>query len=357
MYYEYAGNLHVHSTYSDGTSTIEEIAAAARRAGLAFVGVNDHFNLKGLKDGKEGRHHGVVVLIGTELNHLYNHYLAYNVHEEIASDTDNPQTVIDAANRQGGMGFIAHPYELGTPLHDKGHAFIWNRWDATGYTGMSIWNFSSVWKGNARGYLSALYYYFNIRAARLDPLDETIAKWDELLQRRRVVAIGGSDNHGFKVNLILLRRKVFEYEYAFRAVNTHVLLREKLPADFCGAKRAIYGALAEGRCFVACGLFADPRGFRFEARTRAGAALMGEEVPLEDSPVLEASAPSRGLIRFVHKGRVVKSEMGAESSLKVVDPGAYRVEVRLPRAFGKTRAWIYSNPIYVGAEAKKPGPL
>ncbi len=30
---EYVGNLHVHSTYSDGTGTIEEIAEAARDCG------------------------------------------------------------------------------------------------------------------------------------------------------------------------------------------------------------------------------------------------------------------------------------------------------------------------------------
>jgi DNA polymerase (family 10) len=36
------GDLHVHSRYSDGTATLEEIARAAERAGLEWVGVCDH---------------------------------------------------------------------------------------------------------------------------------------------------------------------------------------------------------------------------------------------------------------------------------------------------------------------------
>ncbi|UCD58317.1 MAG: CehA/McbA family metallohydrolase [Candidatus Hydrogenedentota bacterium] len=348
MYKEYVGNLHIHSKYSDGTATVEEIAAAARRAGLDFIGINDHFNLKGLHEGKEGWHDGVAVLIGCELNEKYNHFLAYDIAQEIPSDTANPQNVIDATRRQGGIGFIAHPFEKGSPLHDGGHAFIWNRWDVYGYTGISIWNFSSVWKGNARSLLSGLYYYYNIRAANLDPLDETLAKWDELSGTRKVTAIGGSDNHGLTIKafLGLVRGRVFDYEYAFRAVNTHVLLRDEMPADFNAAKRAIYDALKAGCCFVACGLFADPRGFRFEAETRSGTTAMGEQVFLEDLPNLVVNTPSRGLIRFIHNGQVIMSKTGKQASLRIGQPGPYRAEVRLPRAFGRTRAWILSNPIY-----------
>jgi hypothetical protein len=94
-------------------------------------------------------------------------------------------------------------------------------------------------------------------------------------------------------------------------------------------------------------LFADPRGFTFEALTNADSVIMGDEVPLRHSPTLLARAPSRGLIRLIHNGKGIKSEWGTEASLRVSEPGAYRVEVRLPRAFGKTRAWIFSNPIYV----------
>jgi hypothetical protein len=346
---EYAGNLHIHSTFSDGTATVEEIAAAARRAGLSFVGINDHFHLKALQAGREGLLGGVVVIIGSELNEDYNHYLAYGIIEEIPSDTAHPQNVISAVKKQGGIGFIAHPYELGSPLHDGGHAFNWTRWDVNGFTGMSIWNFSSIWKGNVRNHFQGLYYYYNIAAANLDPLPDTLKKWDELLSTRKVVAIGGSDNHGAKVKALLglIRGKVFDYEYAFRAVNTHVLLKNELPQDFAAAKRTIFDALRQGNCFVACSLFENPRGFRFYAETKNGIVNMGEEASLADSPMLFVKSPVPAHIRFIQSGRIVKEDLANASSFTPDSPGPCRVEVHLPRGKGRTRGWIYSNPIYL----------
>ncbi len=352
MFKEYVGNLHIHSTYSDGTATIEEIAAAAGRADLDFIGLNDHFHLRGLREGKERFHDGVAVLVGSELNERCNHYLAYDITEEVESDTDNPQNVIDAVAAQGGLGFIAHPFELGSPVHDNGHTYIWKRWDVTGFTGINIWNFSSIWKGNVTSVFAGLYYYHNMRAADLDPLDETLAKWDGLTQSRKVVAIGGSDNHGVKLRKLLglVRAMIFDYEYVFRAVNTHVLLPEEMPAEFTDARRAIYDALREGRCFVACGLFADPRGFRFHAETADGLVPMGADVSLADSPTLHVKTPSNALIRFIQNGREVKTVTGTEASMRVEEPGPCRVEAHLPGRKGKSRAWIFSNPIYVRRE-------
>ncbi|MEJ1730791.1 PHP domain-containing protein, partial [Escherichia coli] len=36
------GDLHAHSTWSDGMATIEEMAAAARQRGLAYLAMTDH---------------------------------------------------------------------------------------------------------------------------------------------------------------------------------------------------------------------------------------------------------------------------------------------------------------------------
>ena len=80
-----------------------------------------------------------------------------------------------------------------------------------------------------------------------------------------------------------------------------------------------------------------------------GIVNMGEDVSLADSPTLIVKSPTRAFIRFIHSGRVVKEELAASSSLKPESPGPYRVEVRLPRPKGKTRAWIYSNAVSVGS--------
>ena len=40
--FTYAGNIHIHSSYSDGSGSIEEIAKAAAKAGLDYIVITDH---------------------------------------------------------------------------------------------------------------------------------------------------------------------------------------------------------------------------------------------------------------------------------------------------------------------------
>jgi len=64
---EYIGVLHVHSRYShDGRGTIEEIAAAAARAGARVAFLTDHNTLAPLLEGKEGWYGSTLVLVGAE---------------------------------------------------------------------------------------------------------------------------------------------------------------------------------------------------------------------------------------------------------------------------------------------------
>ena len=44
--YDYRGIIHCHSTYSDGTGDMEEIGKAANDAGLDFVMMTDHDQMK-----------------------------------------------------------------------------------------------------------------------------------------------------------------------------------------------------------------------------------------------------------------------------------------------------------------------
>ena len=99
--YEYVGNIHIHSHYSDGSGSINQIAEAAQQVGLDFIIVTDHFTLAGKKE--EGYHHGVLVLVGMEINAECNHYLALNIDEEVPNHDHHPQAVIDQVREQGGL--------------------------------------------------------------------------------------------------------------------------------------------------------------------------------------------------------------------------------------------------------------
>ena len=79
------GDLHVHSDYSDGHSTIEEVARAAKARGYRYVSINDHSRSLGVANGlsverlmEQGeeiarvneRVKGITVLRGTEVDIL-----------------------------------------------------------------------------------------------------------------------------------------------------------------------------------------------------------------------------------------------------------------------------------------------
>ena len=61
--------VHVHSTYSDGTGTVPEIAAAAGRNGVDVVLLTDHDTLAARRRGEERWHDSVLVLVGEEVSH------------------------------------------------------------------------------------------------------------------------------------------------------------------------------------------------------------------------------------------------------------------------------------------------
>ena len=58
--FEYLGNLHIHSTFSDGNGTVPEIVGTAAKAGLDFIIFNEHdYPADTLHLEAEGFHEGV----------------------------------------------------------------------------------------------------------------------------------------------------------------------------------------------------------------------------------------------------------------------------------------------------------
>lgn len=347
MLYEYTGNLHIHTTYSDGSGNIEDVVMAAKKAGIDFVGITDHNTLKGYKEGKEGWYDDVLVLIGAELNTRYNHYLAFDVNEDIRDHTSNPQQTIDEVKKQGGFGFIAHPFEKGSRLVFEGKAFTWNAWNVKGYTGISIWNYCSRWRDAVTSIVKGFYCYYINRTHQIGPDDETLRKWDELTQTRKVVGIGCSDAHAHRVRYGFLKLTIFPYEYLFKTVNTHVLLSKPLTKDFHADRRMIYDALKHGHCFIGFDLYWNSRGFRYWAEKGRTRFLMGDGMDLSADIVLKVEVPRMGIIRLIHNGKLILTKKERFITVPVKHKGSYRVEVYSKNFLGSPLPWIYSNPIYI----------
>lgn len=346
--YEYIGNLHIHSRYSDGNLAPSEISGIALGAGLDFICLNDHDTMiDRLHLEDEGFYGKLLLLMGLEIGGRYHHYLGYDLHTMVRSDHGGPQEVIDRVNAQGGFGFLAHPFERGMPFRDKGRAYTWNDLSVRGFAGISIWNYSSRWKERIKGPLWGLYCLAFKRRSLLPPSRKTLVFWDRLCREQRTVGIGASDAHGSGFKWGLLHFRPLSYAFLLSTINVHIFLNRPLSKNFTEAKQAVYKALREGRLFIAHDGLSPARGFRYYFLSEDGSDLMmGEEAPYQPGELI-VDLPCEGEIRLIRDGRLEKTWQGTEAIYRVKGRGVYRVEVDRKLRFSGWHPWIYTNPVYL----------
>ncbi len=345
--HEYVGNIHLHTTASDGAMTHAEVASVASRAGLDFLIVTDH-NV--FTAGADGWHSDTLLLVGEEIHDTRrqpeaNHYLALDIKEHVPGDHTPPQRVIDEVCSQGGFGFLAHPFEHSPPF-TREPELLWVDWQVTGFTGLEIWNYMSEFKSYLEDTLRALFFILLPQTAIRGPFPETLAKWDELLRDRPTVGIAGTDAHGNTYSVGPLRRAVLPYEHCFKAVRTHILTSEPFDHDLEHDRTLVYDALRMGSCFAAYDAIGDATGFRLTARSDSSTATMGGQIPFVDDLVLEITSPLKAELRLLRDGQLVAVERGKELRYVVCESGVYRVEAYRRRLFQR-RGWVFTNPIYV----------
>jgi hypothetical protein len=349
--HEYVGNIHVHSSHSDGRGSHIEIAEKASRNGIDFICFNDHSHMNinfSLDDeGLYGKG-PFALLIGAEIGKDSHHYLAYNINSVPECEDASPQEVIDRVNEQGGFGFMAHPFEKGMPFMEKSIAYRWHDLSVTGFTGICIWNFSSRWKERIKSVFHGLFHLcFKVQALK-GPSRETLSYWDKLCQTRKVVAVGGSDAHGTVYKLWFIRATFLSYGFLLNSINIHIFLKKRFYKDFNAAKTDIYEAMKAGRLFIANDRLAPARGFKFSLLSDDGSdLLMGEEDTFRSKGNLVIELPSKGEIRIIRNGETVHKQRGMEAIYRVNEKGVYRVEVyKYVSVFG-WRPWIFTNPVYL----------
>ncbi len=132
----YRGNLHMHSTNSDGLKSPADAVAWYRDAGYDFVALSDH---RVVSDTTAYAQPGFVTIPGIEMHgpdpytgERY-HILATGVSGfERSDDSWGPQEAIDRVNAGGGLAVMAHPYWLGQSANDM--------LEIEGFVGMEVFN-------------------------------------------------------------------------------------------------------------------------------------------------------------------------------------------------------------------------
>jgi len=201
------GNLHTHTTNSDGNRSPQDTVDAYRNLGYDFLMLSDHDRFTDPIDLEEGN---MLLLPGNEITAYGPHVLHVNAHRCIRPDRDR-QAIINAIERDGGFSIICHPnWEKHYNHCDQKDLERWQ-----GYTGIEIYN------GVCR---------------RVEGSPFATDRWDRLLTAgRRVWGYACDDNH----------------EDQDRGVAWTVAQVDKQSIA------AVVAALREGRCYASTGVAID----------------------------------------------------------------------------------------------------
>lgn len=345
--------IHIHTHYSDGNASHHELAKIALKAGLDGIITTDHnIWLDGL-DGYYGEgKQKVMLLVGEEihdrtLNSPGSHLLAINTRKELSPFGDNPQRLIDQIQYNGGLSFIAHPFEDSLDAFNQSE-FSWKNWNVQNFTGIELWNQLSEFKSVTTGRYSALLNVLFPKRMSVGPLVRTLALWDDLIasQKRKIVAIGGVDAHHLMHKLGPFTIHIYPYFFHFRSVTTHIINPNPLSGIFPDDRNMVMKSLSQGHCFVAYDLPAPTEGFKFMVNNDEGQYMMGDDVNVSRGLTFQIRMPRRTLCHLLKDGKIVKEWQDREVCTHITtEPGVYRVEAFIPYK-GKLRGWIFSNPIY-----------
>ena len=141
------GNLHTHTTMSDGVRTPQKVVDHYGKNGYDFLSITDHGVLvdpSPLDDRGMVLIPGQEISVGNSLAGTTYHIVAANIKETIKmpdfDHSQDPQRAIDLAAEQGGFTILAHPYWSG--LHTQDLLRL------TGYLGVEIYNtYCDVYRG------------------------------------------------------------------------------------------------------------------------------------------------------------------------------------------------------------------
>lgn len=345
------GAYHVHTTRSDGTGSIEDVARAAARAGLDWVIVTDHGDATRQADPPVYLQ-GVLIIDAAEISTSSGHVVALGLNEGSPYPlAGRAEDVIEDIHRQDGWAIAAHPDSPNDAL----------RWSTGGvaFDGIEWLNADSEWRDEALSTLAGATVRSMFRPAEtvvslFSRPDRTFERWDRASRQRPVVAIAAVDAHGGLssgdggspgLSAVV---PVPGYRTMFSTMAQAIPLAEPLTGDADADAGVVLAGVMSGRTYTVIRALAWPATLEFDAVTADGSVVaMGQSMPVtETSVTFRARVPEAPgvTVDLLKDGSSIASGRGLVEHVAPAEVGVFRVEVRFPEA---GLPWIVSNPIYV----------
>ncbi len=333
------GVYHVHSTMSDGLQSPEEIAEQARATGTALVLLTDHGRPNLASSNFRKVIAGVTIVGGSEASLPDGHLTFFGAKEAPGFRLSSfPPEAMDDARGWGAFPVLAYPDDPD---------FGWRYWDnSLRPGGIEVLNLFTSLRGTSWGerlrlgmYYPFSHYYF-LKSIAIPA--ESLAHWDDFLQRGKIWGFEASDAHGgFRVGS-WLAMKVPSYADTFSFVGMGISRRYEADPE---------AAVRRGDFFNCIRGAGEPDRFEFSAHHGLQDFPSGGDAPVNSSLHVAVQMMSWA-VRVVLKkdGVAVREIVGDHLDLKDAAAGVYRVEVFLVGhpLLRPDVPWILSNPIFVG---------
>jgi hypothetical protein len=326
------GAFHVHSTASDGRGTSEEIALAARKAGIQFVVVTDH-NIETIPPARF--EHGVLLIFGVEISSPAGHLVALG--SRGLSQAERSSDPIEVVHRLGGFSVVAHPIQKKRP---------WTDWRAArGADGLELYSADSMLRDSFRHPFARLLPAFGAYLTRpthglmllVRPQSEARDRLFELSSERPKAALCALDAHG-------LPDYAVEFQLLSMYLPKHPEWSTGWSEDPTQAAATVISDLAGGRAYCGFNLLGDANGFQIDGlEPEVREARAGTQLRVRLPP----QGPSGAALRIWGSGHLQPDGR----SVLLIGSGPVQIEVWLPgpgKLLGtEWKPWIVASPIWV----------
>ena len=357
------GIFHVHSRFSDGGGTVEEIAAAGNKAGMDFVVLTDHNTTEARRQGQERRYDKTDIFVEMEASTPSGHALCFYSQGPLVSLSDEEAVKACYQHIEGKkkdlFAITAHPSHVRNP---------WIELDRS-TEGIEVMNFDSSWQRQLRQtpfsfLLTAMLIPFNeflssLRFFQFFPKD--LSAWDTMNSfQEGHFGILAHDTHGTLGLSETLSVRWPDYDEMFRLAGNIVFPMAPLSQDFQERKKEIYRAIRKGRLAMHLRAIFPYEGNALVLRCGDKTYDVGDSVSLTPEKCeFEVSTPLKlpyaKRVRLVRNGETVTetSTEGPILRLPITSPGVYRVEVWVsPRSLfhillNRDVPYVFYNPVYV----------
>ncbi len=347
------GAFHVHSIFSDGSGSVENIALDAQEQNLDFVILNDHGRPNLQSAASTSWTHGILLIGASEFSLHAGHLAAAGYRIPGYIFPPEAQEAIAEVDRDEGVTFISHPLDRKIP---------WTDWQVRGFTGIEILSLYQMARKNLLYSLTLfpLQYLlipdFAMTSVITYP-EKELTLWDRFNREGKYYGIYALDAHA-KVEISEKSRlRIPSYSAMFRILNLYVKVDREMDRDARAASSTIISALRRGNFFSAIESLAAANGFEnyYVEQDGRQVEMGGEALAAGGTLVLRLPFTFQTDILIKKDGkafRTIEDNSRQTITVPLNEPGVYRCEISQHSGRFSDLPWILGNPIFVARTGK-----